>query len=102
MALVQKRRVVCSPQILPAGEELEGRGAEELVRQVIDFFHDVGQSDRKLLSQEHKGGFLTGIGRACRHRTEKEEKTLSKHITLTLFCQRIKTRPFPASVFILD
>lgn len=39
---------------LPAGEKLKGWSAEELVREEINFLHDVGQSDRKLLTQEHK------------------------------------------------
>lgn len=52
---------------VPAGEELEGWSAEELVGEEIDFLHDVGQSDRKLLPQEHKRGLLACICRACSH-----------------------------------
>lgn len=52
---------------LPAGQQLYRWSAEEFVWEVINFFHNVGKSDRKLLSQEHKGGLLTGIGRTCSH-----------------------------------
>lgn len=46
---------------VPARQQLQGRGAEQLVGQEIYFLHDVGQPDRELLPQEHKGGLLTGV-----------------------------------------
>lgn len=46
---------------VPARQQLQGWGAEQLVGQEINFLHDVGQPDRKLLPQEHKRGLLTGV-----------------------------------------
>lgn len=75
--------------LLPAGEELQGWSAEELVGEEINFLHDVGQSDRKLLAQEHKGGLLTCISRAWNHMEEIERrKHISQRSTLTPFWQK--------------
>lgn len=46
---------------VPAGQQLQGWGAQQLVGQEINLLHDVGQPDRQLLPQEHKRGLLTGV-----------------------------------------
>lgn len=49
-------------QVIPAGEQLQGWRAQQLIGQEVNFLHDVGQPDGELLPQEHKGGLLTGVG----------------------------------------
>lgn len=65
------QRVLC---VLPAGEELEGWSAEQLVGEEVDLLHDVGQPDRKLLPEEDKRGLLTRVGRACSHMRDVDKR----------------------------
>lgn len=46
---------------LPAVHHLHRRGAEQLVRQEVNFLHYVGKSYRELLPQKDKGRLLTGV-----------------------------------------
>lgn len=46
---------------LPALNQTDGRRPQQVVGQQVDLLHDVGQSDRQLLSEEGEGRFLTRI-----------------------------------------
>lgn len=92
---VRMQRVLC---ILPAGEELEGWSAEQLVGEEVDLLHDVGQPDRKLLPEEDKRGLLTRVGRACSHMRDVDKKegaeggSISKHSTLTSILTKLQKK----------
>lgn len=50
----------------PALDQLDGGRGQKPVWQQVNFLHDVGQTDRKLLTKEDKRRALTGIDGTCR------------------------------------
>lgn len=49
------------PPSLPALNQMDRRSPQQVVGQQVDLLHDIGQSDRQLLSEEGEGRFLTRI-----------------------------------------
>lgn len=49
------------PPSLPALNQMDRRSPQQVVGQQVDLLHDIGQSNRQLLSEEGEGRFLTRI-----------------------------------------
>lgn len=54
--------------VSPGLDQLDGGRGQQLVRQQVDFFHDVGQTHGKLLAKEGKRRALAGVGGTWRTR----------------------------------
>lgn len=71
---------------LPTVHHLHRRGAEQFVRQEVNFLHYVGKSYGELLSQKHKGCLLTRVDWTCMKTVIEEQ-----HFLYTLM---LRMRPF--------